>query len=50
VQFGYFGGSALGGLGLALAGWSGLGAVLAILLLLSVGVAAVPARTKVGVR
>ncbi|HEX6359298.1 MFS transporter [Actinophytocola sp.] len=51
VQFGYFGGSALGGLGLTLAGWSGLGAVLAILLLLSVGITVAPqVRAKVGVR
>lgn len=51
VQFGYFGGSALGGLGLILAGWTGLGSVLAILLLLSVGVTAAPrTSTKVGAR
>jgi MFS transporter, DHA1 family, inner membrane transport protein len=51
VQFGYFGGSALGGLGLILAGWTGLGSVLATLLLLSVGVTAAPRTSaKVGVR
>jgi len=50
VQFGYFGGSALGGLGLILAGWTGFGSVLAILLLLSVGVTAAPRTSaKVGV-
>ncbi|WP_436498628.1 MFS transporter [Actinokineospora sp. HUAS TT18] len=49
VQFGYFGGSALGGVGLMLAGWSGLGAVLAVFLLLSAVVTATPrVMVKVG--
>lgn len=43
VQLGYLAGSVLGGIGLSLGGWTGLGAVLAVLTLLSTATA-VPRR------
>jgi DHA1 family inner membrane transport protein len=52
MQLGYLAGAALGGLGLTFGGWSGLGAVLAAMLLLSAAVtgAAGTVRTEVGSR
>jgi MFS transporter, DHA1 family, inner membrane transport protein len=50
MQFGYLGGAALGGIGLMLGGWPGLGGVLAVLLLLAAAVPVPRLLTKVGAR
>jgi predicted MFS family arabinose efflux permease len=54
MQAGYLAGAVLGGLGLALGGWTVVGVALAVPLLLAVGVTAadyrITARPKVGVR